>query len=183
MTLEERIAFVSNHYPDTMTQLQFGEAVGLGKSSTYKLLRDGVISYEDKCEGLKHYHMIKKEEAIRYLKVKYAHASEAYREAGRRCIAVMLWDEPEILSMKDVVRITGLWKNAVQKWIRTGKLRGSPYKRKTIIRKVDLIEFMASPEYQDSSHRNIRAEAVTLAVEWYLQTIQKMRKGDRQSDI
>lgn len=183
MTLEERIAYISDNYPDTMTQLQFGEAVGLGKSSTYKLLRDGIIPYEDKCERLKHYHMIRKEEAIRYLKVKYAHASEAYREAGRRCIAIMLRDEPEILSMKDVVRITGLWKNAVQKWIRTGKLRGSPYRHRTIIRKVDLIEFMASPAYQDSSHRNIRAEAVRLAVEWYLQVAEKMRKGDRKSDL
>ena len=178
MTLEERIAKVQDNYPDPMTQQQFGEAVGLGKSSTYKLVRDGVIPYEDVYDRLTHYHMIRRKDAIRFLEKKYAHAAEAHISAGRRCIALMLHDEPEILTMKDVMRITGLWKSAAQKWLTSGKLRGFYYIHSMIIRKEDLIRFMASPEYQDSSHKNIRARAVTMAVEWYSKVSEQMKGGN-----
>ena len=178
MTLEERIDIVRRNYPDPMSQQQFGEAVGLRKSSTYKLVRDGVIPYENVSDGLKHYHMIRKEDVIRFLEKKYAHAAVAYISAGRRCVAMMLHDEPEILTMKDVMRITGLWKSAAQKWLTSGKLRGFYYIHSMIIRKEDLIRFMASPEYQDSSHKNIRAQAVTMAVEWYSRVSEQMKGGN-----
>ncbi len=167
MTLEEMISNVSKNYPDPMTQAEFGAAVGLGYSSTAKLLKTGVLPFEEVCEQLVHYHMIRKSDVIRYLEDRFAHASQTYIEAGKRCVAMMLWDEPEILSMKDIMRVTGVRKDSAQKWLRSGKLRSFEYFNRTIVRKIDLIEFMASPAYQDSSHKNIRAQAVTLAVEWY----------------
>ena len=179
MTLEERISHVRDDFPDPMTQTQLCEALGLGRSSVYRLIRRGVIPYEDRRDQLSHYHMIQQKDVIRYLKRRYAHASERYMEAGKRCIAILLRDEPEILAMKDVIRITGIWKSAVQKWIRAGKLRGFAYIHSTIVRKSDLIGFMASPSYQDSSHRNIRTEAVILAVEWYLRVSECYEKGGR----
>ena len=167
MTLEERIAVVREYYPDPMTQLQFGEAVGLGKSTIGKLVRAGLVPYENFYECGKHYHMFSRADVIRFLKERYVHAAEDYVNAGKRCIALMLWNEPEILTVQDLMRITGLRKSAVQKWLYGGKLKGYRYVNGIITRKSDLINFLASPEYQDSSHKNIRAEAISLSVEWY----------------
>ena len=179
MTLEERIRRVEERYPKYMTQRQLGEALDLSPSSTYKLLRDGQIPYRKVCIGRRHYHMIHKEDVICYLLNKYVHASDEYRKAGQRCIEMMLWDEPEILTMKDLIRITGLWKNAVQKWIYRGKMPGFYHVHQTKTRKKDLIDFMSSPAYQDSSHANIRARAVTMAVEWYRDVSNQAREGRR----
>ncbi len=180
MTLEERIQNVLDNYPDPMTQAQFADAIGIGKSSAYKLIRDGILPYKDVQEGLLHFHMIHKDDVISYLRNKYAHASEAYVDAGKRCISILLWDEPEILTMKDVIRISGLWKSATQKWIHSGKLQAYHYMHSTIVRKCDLISFMASSSYQDSSHRNIRAQAITMSVEWYKRISDKYTKGGEQ---
>ena len=177
MTLEERIQNVLDNYPDPMTQAQFAQAIGTGKSTAYKLIRDGIVPYEDVQNRLIHFHMIHQDDVITYLKSRYAHESEAYVDAGKRCISILLWDEPDILTMKDVLRISGLWKSAAQKWISSGKLQAYPYMHGTIIRKCDLISFMASPMYQDSSHKNIRAQAITMSVEWYKQISDRYKEG------
>ena len=167
MTLEERIHLIRNNYPDPMTQAQFGEAVGLSKSSTHKLLHDGIIPYEEYQEQLVHYHMIRMKDVLQYLVKKYQHHSQEYIESGKHCIQMMLWDVPDILSTNDIMHITGLCQNAIQKWYASGKLPYYTYRRIIIVRKSDLIDFLASPIYQDSTHKNIHAEAITKAVEWY----------------
>lgn len=182
MTLEERIKNIRDNYPDSMTQLQFGEAVGLSKSSTCKIVREGRIPYEHVCDRLIHYHIFKKEDVISFLKETYPHTSESHIKAGKHCIAMILKDEPDVLTMKDVMRITGLWKSAVQKWVLTGKMRGFDYYNSKIVLKNDLIDFMASPAYQDSSHRNIRAEAVAMAVEWYRNVSNSVKGGMDHGD-
>ncbi len=177
MTLEERINYVLENYPDPMTQAQLANAIGLGESSTYKLIRDGIIPYYNEIVWPCHYHMIRRKDVIEYLKVRYAHASEGYIEAGRHCIALMLWDAPEILTITDVSRIAGVSKNAAQKWINAKKIRGFYYLHTVIVRKKDLIEFMSTPSYQDSSHKNLYAEAITMFVEWYYKVTEAFRKG------
>ena len=167
MTLEERINYVRDNFPDPMTQAQFGEAVGLSKSSTHKLLRDGMIPYEDYQYGLVHYHMIEMKDVLQYLMQKYSHHSHNYVESGRHCISMMLWDVPDILTTNDIMYITGLCRNSIQKWYESCKLPYYTYRRIIVVRKSDLIDFLASPSYQDSTHKNIRTEAITKTVEWY----------------
>ena len=183
MTLEERIRDVREKYPDPMTQAQLGDAIGVGKSTAYKLVRDGIVPYEDLYEWPCHYHMIRHRDVIRYLEKKYAHASQDYIDAGRRCIAMLLWDEPEILTMKDIRRITGIVASATQKWVYSGKLKGFYYMHSIVVKKSDLINFMASPAYQDSNKRNIRTEAVVMAVSWYKSVTEKAAKGGSERHV
>lgn len=167
MTLEERIAFIRNNFPDPMNQSQFGQAIGVCKSTAYHLLRDGVVPYYVYQEKSNHYHMIQKNDVIEYLLNNHSHESSAYQNAGKKCISILLSDEPEILFVTDIMRITGLYKSSVQKWFNSGKLTCHKYFQKTIVKKDDLIDFMASSAYQDSSHKNIRSQAISMAVEWY----------------
>ena len=174
MTLEERIARVQDHYPDPMTQQEFADAVGIGISSAYRLNRKGTVPFEEVREGFCHHYSIRKSDVLSYLQARYAHESVGFREESLCYIREYLESEPEILTVKDVMRIAGVCKSAVNKWITYGKLPGFYYMHGLRVRKDDLIIFMSSPVFLDSSHRNGQAEIIAQNV---MERIQRSMRG------
>ena len=167
MTPEERIEYVREYYPDYLTQKEFAEAACIGITTAYRLNRDGIVPYEEIRSGFRHHYRIRKEDVLSYLRKKYAHSTRYHQLASASYLIELLKDEPEIMSMKDVMRITGVSKSGANKWASVGKLPAFYYMHSLRIKKCDLIIFMASPDYQDSSHRNKTAERITKAAVAY----------------
>lgn len=61
-----------------------------------------------------------------------------------------LRNEPDVLKVCDVCRITGYCRSGMKKWIETGKIKAFKNKGDYIIAKSHLIEYMASDYYMKS---------------------------------
>lgn len=149
MTLEELIRDVEDNYPDIMMQKEFAKAIRMSPAMAYKLNHRGDVPYKEVQEGQKRYYQIKKEDVISWLRKRYGHYSGQHILMEKELLKRRLDAEAPLISVSDIARITGIGKYTVAKWVEQGKLKCFYYKQKHMIRRIDLMDFLASIGQQE----------------------------------
>ncbi|MBQ4416840.1 MAG: helix-turn-helix domain-containing protein, partial [Butyrivibrio sp.] len=76
----------------------------------------------------------------------------------RQALHSYLAPEADVLKLKDVVRISGIGKNSVDRWVKSGRLKAFKCRNVYQVTKEDLIDYLASSYYR-FAHRK--------STEWY----------------
>ncbi|MCR5778307.1 MAG: helix-turn-helix domain-containing protein [Lachnospiraceae bacterium] len=170
MTLKERIKKVKDNYPEVMTRQQVADAIGSCLSIVDKLNKSGEIPYTKKVEKRLRYYEIKRSDVIEYLKDRYLHEDKDYTDSTIEFLTKYFENEPDLLGVRDVMRIAGVGKTAATKWINEGRIRGFCIYRYLKVRKADLLAYMASSLYQDIRIKNdVVRKIISLSEEYYYQ--------------
>jgi len=153
---------LSEKYPKYVTQQQLCAICEISATTAHLLERARAIPYTKCVDGRLHTHSIKLEDALalKYKREYGYRADFTYIIAMTKFYEKQLVKEPDILSVRDVAKITGFLKQSVQRWLLRGYIRGSFKRgRRYCIPKAALIEFLVSPVYngiQDKSETQIQ---------------------------
>jgi predicted site-specific integrase-resolvase len=150
MELVKIYAHIIKQYPEYVTQIQMCEICGISKKTAMGLERSGKIPYTVEVNHLIHTHKIKLTDILAYL-----YEKECRQESDSEYITVMrefykkqLERYPDALTARMVERATGFSGTGVGNWLKAGKLKSKVVRRKYIVPKVYLIDFMVSPYYR-----------------------------------
>lgn len=130
-----------------ITKQEFCLLCGISSKMAYKLIKSKKIHFEKCRDGLLHYYKIPIEDAWRYIESRSKIVSEDtvlkistyYRDRMKHL--------PDAMTSKDIQKVTGYGKEAIRKWITSEKLIGVVSRKRFIIAKEDLIDFLVSPAY------------------------------------
>lgn len=134
---------------DFVTKEQFCSLCHISKKTAYKLIKSGRIKATKRNCGLLHYYEIPISEISKLEKVR-GDICKLDREEIRRVrkyYSEKLKKYSDIVFSEDVQLITGYAKETVRKWIKSEKLLGIVSKRKFIIAKDYLLDFLTSQYY------------------------------------
>lgn len=134
---------------DFVTKEQFCSLCHISKKTAYKLIKSGRIKATKRICGLLHYYEIPISEISRLEKVRgnICKLDKDEIRKVRKYYSEKLKKYPDIVFSEDVQLITGYAKESVRKWIKSEKLLGIVSKRKFIIAKDDLLDFLTSQYY------------------------------------
>lgn len=162
MNLLEYYPDIAMQYPEHITKLQFCEICGIGKSTAYKLLKSGKVSYEECVERLLHYYKIPLIEALKYKYDKEVEGvlSDSDADNTRTYYENILVDYDDALSILDIHMITGYSKETIRRWIIQGYIIAVKVREKIKVSKEDFIDFATSKRYRNicrkiKKHKNI----------------------------
>ena len=173
-------------YPDVMNMEQMRAVCHISKRTAQYLLRFNLIPHT--CTNKKtHKYSIKKSDIIYFIKDRKAHPGKyaapdkwyvngevdekAYykslqprppkeKELFRQYYEEMLSEVSDVVSVTDVMAITGYSRGAILRWIHGGKLRTLRLLQKYMVPKVYLLDWLCSDKYnkmQKKSQEHINA--------------------------
>lgn len=130
-----------------ITKQEFCKLCGISEKMAYKLIKSEKIHFEKCREGLLHYYKIPIDDAWKYIECRKKNVSDEnvlkigtyYRNRMKHL--------PDAITSKDIQEVTGYGKEAIRKWIVGEKLIGVVSRKRFIIAKEDLIDFLVSPSY------------------------------------
>ena len=132
-----------------LTKAEFCNFCGISKSTGYKLMKKRKVEFVKCREGLLHFYKIPIEEAYRYLQEKelknklpgdlQGRLKKFYKDK------LKLYDD--LITLKDIIKITGYSKETIRSWINDGKIYGVIVRRRFCVAKEDLLIFLISPYY------------------------------------
>lgn len=164
-----------NEYPTVLNKEQFREACHISKRTALYLLQSGLVKARNNGKKTRCW-QIRKEDIIAYAEDCEKHpfryhppenwyiyeeqsrncendlrsipAEEEYRSAARIYFQKLLEKEKDILTVPDVIRITGYGYNSVLRWIHKGELKTHyAYKNKYYIPKIFLYNLLTGTFY------------------------------------
>ena len=137
-----------------ITKQEFCEICGISPSTGYKLIKNQKIHFEKCRDGLLHYYRIPMAEALDYIeKRKQPFTDETISKVGEY-YRIKLRPYPDAMSSYDIRAVTGYGKEAVRKWIKSDKLIGAISRKRFIVAKEDLIDFIISPAYMQITRKS-----------------------------
>ena len=80
--------------------------------------------------------------------------SEDADHLASQIVTFLLRDEPDVMRIRDVVKVLGIGKNAIDKWIVLGRLKVIRSKGHIYIAKTHLVTYLSSVYFRGSQHRN-----------------------------
>lgn len=127
----------------------FARCATFQKKTAYKLIKSGRIKATKRICGLLHYYEIPISEISRLEKIRgnICKLDKDEIRKVRKYYSEKLKKYPDIVFSEDVQLITGYAKESVRKRIKSEKLLGIVSKRKFIIAKDDLLDFLRSQYY------------------------------------
>ena len=151
MNLVEYYPDIVRQYPEHVTKLQLCEICGICKSTAYKLLKSGRVSYEECVERLLHYYSIPLIEVLEYKYEKEAKGilSEHDNEKVWSYYENILLKYDDALSILDIHQITGYSKEAIRRWIVKKHIVAVKVREDFKVSKEDFIDFVISPTYNN----------------------------------
>ena len=134
-----------------VTKIEFCQMCDICKTKAYKLLKSGAIQYEKCQDGLLHFYKIPLSEVSRYKQetAKKGVLSDEQTARVRLYYKKKLRAYDDIIESKDICIISGYGKEAIRNWINSGKILGAVVRKRFIVAKDDLIDFLVSPYYQN----------------------------------
>lgn len=149
MDLLEYYSDIVEQYPEHITKLQFCEICGICKSTAYKLLKSGKVSYEECVERLLHYYKIPLFEVLQYKYEKEVEGvlSEGEIDYARSYYESFLLRYDDALSIWDIHLITGYGKETIRKWIIKSYILAVKVREEFKVSKEDFIDFLTSQRY------------------------------------
>lgn len=155
--------------PDIINKDQLYRICHISKSTALYLLRSGKIPCTYTVKKTRCYN-IKKEDVLAYLKERkvfpeaysapvgwYHGKYELKMEAEvppevlnklRAFYTKILTDYPDVVTVQDVIKLTGYKKTAINNWCNNGKLQSFKRKNSNLIPKVYLIQFFCSEHFR-----------------------------------
>lgn len=166
-TVDDLAAKLRTEYGSALTSAQFQEAAGISSRTAYKATKSGLVPFTKICVGRIRYYQIKPEDAARYMLMRMPESIDAPKPDKIRALALLLKTEPDVLSVADVCRITGMTDTSVQKWISKGFLKTFRWKRFYRIAKKDLISYMSSDRFWRARSDSLQRTAAEMFIRWY----------------
>jgi len=148
-----------------VTKEEFCKICGISKRTAYLAITSGQITYEKCCQGLLHYYRIPIEEIAKFKKKRKSRGvlTASQKEKVLDIYRCKLFTYPELLYSEDVQEITGYSKEAVRRWIKSGKLNAIAINRRFCIAKSDLLRFLISKRYENIQQKSEMHLAVRYA--------------------
>ena len=139
-----------------VTKEEFCRICGISKRTAYLAITSGKIEYQKCCQGLLHYYRIPIEEVAKFKKKRRSRGvlSAPQKEKLLSLYRRKLFAYPELLFSEDVQEVTGYSKEAVRRWIKSGKLNGIVINRRFCIAKSDLLRFLTSKRYENIQQKS-----------------------------
>lgn len=124
---------------------------GISPSTAYKLLKDKKIRFEKCRAGLLHYYKIPIGDAQKYIQEQKNRQvlTDLQTDIRRAYYSNKTKNYPDIIQAKDVRTITGYGKETIRNWINSEKILGVVVRKRFVIAKEDLIDFLVSPYYEN----------------------------------
>ena len=138
---------IAASYSKVIMEKQLCEICKINPKTAKKLMTRYDIPYVNKIDGMLHYYEIRIEDA---LAIRYILEHGEYHDKQSKLMDFFkneLKSYGEVLTVKDVMEITGYKSTSVNNWIMKGKLKDFTYKKKNLILKQWLIEYMVKPEF------------------------------------
>ena len=166
INLVEYYPHVARQYPEYVTKLQFCEICGICKSTAYKLLKSGRISYEERVERLLHYYNIPLIDVLQYKYEKEVEGilSEHDTKQVQAYYENILLKYDDALSASDIRLITGYSKEAIRRWIIKGYIEAVKIREDFKVSKEDFIDFVISPMYNNILRKTQKHKADIAAI-------------------
>ena len=155
---EQYLKDIRERYPAYVTQAEFARIAGICKKTAYKLNRSGFVPYREVRTGFRHHYEIRTEDVIGYLASHMPEVNSEVTDIWRQALYSYLASETDVLKLKDVVRISGIGKNSVDRWVKSGRLKAFKCRNVYRVTKEDLIEYLSSPYYRFARRKS---------TEWY----------------
>ncbi len=172
--------------PDEISKEQFYRICHISKTTALQLLKSGVVPCEDNGKKTRCY-TIKKEDVRKYLENK-ANYPELYASPKgwydsvvngtlslnlsastltklKRYYTELLYEYDDVLTVSDIIRMTGYAKTTINKWCNQNKLKSIRRQNANSIPKVFLIEFFCS----------IYFRAIIRKTEWHIETLNEFQ--------
>ena len=134
-----------------VTKKEFCDLCGISQSTGYKILKSKKINFEKRCERLLHYYYIPISEVERFISEKKDKETitEKQQDSIRCYYRKKMKDLPMLISAKDIRDVTGYGKEAIRNWINSEKILGTVVRKRFVVAKEDLIDFLCSPYYSN----------------------------------
>lgn len=165
---ESPYQWILKKYPPVISKEQFYKVCGISKKTALHYLENGLIPCEN--TGKKtHRYIIKTVDVVHFLETRdkspndyhapsgwYSHKSNqsrsfmssAMKRKLKEAVLSQLSYFPDLLTVEDVGKITGYSNTTISKWCQMGKIQHFNIRRKFLIPKVSLIEFIDSDKYR-----------------------------------
>lgn len=130
-----------------ITKQEFCKLCGISEKMAYKLIKSEKIHFEKCRDGLLHYYKIPIEDAWKYIESRKKNVSDENVLKISTYYRNRMKHLPDAITTKDIQEVTGYGQEAIRKWIVGEKLIGVVSRKRFIIAKEDLIDFLVSPAY------------------------------------
>lgn len=175
MTDKDRFEDAFSAYPDIISTKQLQDICGICKTKVYFLKRDGLIQYEKKLDRLTHYHEIRLEDVLAFLRKK-EHEENAFRACIEQFYAAEIEKYSDVLTTDCIMEITGYGKTSVNNWILHKKLKSLKRGRKSFIPRIYLMEFLTSATYASIQVKSPKHKATINAINAMINSSVQMKK-------
>ncbi len=164
--LEKRTAQLRKRYGDYLTQREFSEAADISMKTAHQANKKGIVPYQKESNGKVKCYRIRVEDVALYIENKIAdYRSEPIPEKVSM-LDTILSTEPDMISVNQASRITGIHKNSIMKWIHNGYLRSFRWKRYFLISKEELIQYMSSSRFWRARTKAPQKKALRMTMDW-----------------
>lgn len=149
------------------TQAEVATLCHLSKKTIYKLEQSGKLPYELCINHLIHTHKIKTDDILEMLKERHCKQGQGslYLRTMKRYYTDRLHKEKDVLTIHDVIRLTGFSKSGVLNWLSLKKLKAFRMGRFYMIPKRCLLDFWLSPTYRTIKNKSAVQKADNAAIE------------------
>ena len=166
MNFDEYYRLEVGRYPEFVTQKEMCAILGICKSTTYSILKKGIIPYEyvSTSEGRRQRIKITDILLYQYKKMCFDELENEYTESLRRYFQKQLSGMPQLLLVSDVSCFTGYAKATINSWIQRNELKSLRYKNKRIqsfrrgkgslITKDAFLDFLEGPYYRSITRKS-----------------------------
>ena len=132
-----------------LTKTEFCKICGISQSTCYKLMKNRKIKFEKCCDGLLHFCRIPIGEAYEYMQKRESkkEVSPEYKNKLEKFYSDKLNTYENVITSRDIIKITGYGKEAVRNWINSKKIPGIIVRNKFCVAKEDLLKFLTGRYY------------------------------------
>ena len=171
---EQFFSDIRKRYPVYVTQKQFASLAGICLKTVHKMTKNGFIPYREVRSGFHHHYEIPTEALIRYLESRLPETDQGMTLLWKDGLYHYLEHEADVLRLRDVVRISGIGKNSVDRWIKAGRLKVFMCRHVYRVTKEDLILYLSSSYYRGAHRKPKEWHQIRAYVEAY--AIRKMKQ-------
>ena len=147
---------------------QLCEICNINQRTAKKLMTRYDVPYRKKIDGMLHCYEIRIEDALNIL---YILEHGAYHDSNMLLINFFeneLKNYKEVLTVKDVMTITGYNRTSVNNWITKGKLKAFSHRKKNLVIKQWLIEYMAKPDFYNKHVKSKKLRYYLTKIEYLI---------------
>lgn len=167
MDYETLCAKIKSAQKSDYTQAEVATLCHLSKKTIYKLEQSGKLPYEVCVNHLIHTHKIKTGDILEMLKERHCRQGQnsLYLRTMKSYYIERLRKEKDVLTISDVIRLTGFSKSGVLNWLSLKKLHAFRMGKAYMVPKRSLLDFWLSPTHRTIKNKSAVQKADNAAIE------------------